>query len=289
MRYAHSPWLQIASNHEFGWTSNCFAEQQSEDCEYWSRVRNENTKLSSPRKGNNFSAPDARLSDRCTQVKSRTHQMKSVQWLQNVGCLKNLAVNLWFLTSCTFFCRRAPLRANRFATTIESLWIWSAISKKCCPPFPQRVTSKVSSQVFSPQTNTENLPPVRESEGYCQPQWISTKRSELLAFKVTSMDFVPSTVKKNCARAVSSSCKPSRQLRHHVDKNYTNTKYRTCVTVGGGLVVSLFSYIICVTRRQQLNITNMYSMNSSLHTGFALHILKFDMFCNTILLHVQYS
>lgn len=41
------------------------------------------------------------------------HQMKSVQWLQKVGCLKKRAVNLWFFTSCTFFCRRAPLRAKR--------------------------------------------------------------------------------------------------------------------------------------------------------------------------------
>ena len=42
-----------------------------------------------------------------------SHQMKSVQWLQKVGCLKKRAVNLWFFTSCTFFCRRAPLRAKR--------------------------------------------------------------------------------------------------------------------------------------------------------------------------------
>ena len=41
------------------------------------------------------------------------YQMKSVQWLQKVGCLKNLAVNLWFFTSWTFFCFSAPLRANR--------------------------------------------------------------------------------------------------------------------------------------------------------------------------------
>lgn len=39
---------------------------------------------------------------------ARPHQMKSVQWLQKVGCLKKRAVNLWFFTSCTFFCRRAP-------------------------------------------------------------------------------------------------------------------------------------------------------------------------------------
>lgn len=39
---------------------------------------------------------------------THTHQMKSVQWLQKVGCLKKRAMNLWFFTSCTFFWRRAP-------------------------------------------------------------------------------------------------------------------------------------------------------------------------------------
>ena len=38
------------------------------------------------------------------------YQMKSLQWLQNVGCLKNRATNLWSLISWTFFCLRAPLR-----------------------------------------------------------------------------------------------------------------------------------------------------------------------------------
>lgn len=52
-------------------------------------------------------------------VKHVSYQMKSVQWLQKVGCLKNLAVNLWFLTSWMFFCLRAPLRANRFAIPPE--------------------------------------------------------------------------------------------------------------------------------------------------------------------------
>lgn len=37
------------------------------------------------------------------------YQIKSLQWLQNVGCLKNLGTNLWFFTSWTFFWRRAPL------------------------------------------------------------------------------------------------------------------------------------------------------------------------------------
>lgn len=52
---------------------------------------------------------------------ARSHQMKSVQWLQKVGCLKKRAVNLWFFTSCTFFCRRAPLRAKRTVLSSPSL------------------------------------------------------------------------------------------------------------------------------------------------------------------------
>ena len=56
----------------------------------------------------------------CVHI-SNAYQMKSVQWLQKVGCLKNLAVNLWFFTSWTFFWRRAPLRANRFPIAAESL------------------------------------------------------------------------------------------------------------------------------------------------------------------------
>lgn len=55
------------------------------------------------------------------QVVKDAYHIKSVQWLQNVGCLKNLAINLWFFTSCTFFCRKAPFRANRFPTPAESL------------------------------------------------------------------------------------------------------------------------------------------------------------------------
>ena len=38
--------------------------------------------------------------------------MKSLQWLQNVGCLKKRATNLWSLISCTFFCLRAPRRCT---------------------------------------------------------------------------------------------------------------------------------------------------------------------------------
>jgi len=38
--------------------------------------------------------------------------MKSLQWLQNVGCLKNRGTNWWPLTSCTFFCLNAPRRCT---------------------------------------------------------------------------------------------------------------------------------------------------------------------------------
>ena len=38
--------------------------------------------------------------------------MKSLQWLQKVGCLKNLAMNLWFLISKMFFFFNAPFRCR---------------------------------------------------------------------------------------------------------------------------------------------------------------------------------
>lgn len=41
-----------------------------------------------------------------------TYQMKSLQWQQNVGCLKNLGMNLWSLTSDIFFFFRAPFLAR---------------------------------------------------------------------------------------------------------------------------------------------------------------------------------
>jgi len=41
-----------------------------------------------------------------------SYQIKSVQWLQKVGCLKKRAINLWSLTSWTFFCLKAPCRAK---------------------------------------------------------------------------------------------------------------------------------------------------------------------------------
>lgn len=44
--------------------------------------------------------------------RAQTYQMKSLQWLQNVGVLKNRGTNLWLLTINTFFCRTAPRRLN---------------------------------------------------------------------------------------------------------------------------------------------------------------------------------
>lgn len=50
-----------------------------------------------------------------------TYQIKSLQWLQNVGCLKNLRTNLWFFTSCTFFCLKAPRLWTPFDTASSPL------------------------------------------------------------------------------------------------------------------------------------------------------------------------
>ena len=46
------------------------------------------------------------------KVLNVTYQMKSLQWQQNVGCLKNLGMNLWSLTSDIFFFFRAPFLAR---------------------------------------------------------------------------------------------------------------------------------------------------------------------------------
>lgn len=40
------------------------------------------------------------------------YQMKSVQWLQKVGCLKKRAVNWWSFTSTIRLCFRAPFLWN---------------------------------------------------------------------------------------------------------------------------------------------------------------------------------
>ena len=41
-----------------------------------------------------------------------TYHIKSLQWQQNVGCLKNLGMNLWSLTSEIFFFFKAPFLAR---------------------------------------------------------------------------------------------------------------------------------------------------------------------------------
>jgi len=62
-----------------------------------------------------------------------TDQMKSLQWLQKVGCLKNRAANLWSRTSTTSFSRRAP-RRSCLADTPEL----SSPSAVPCPEFDSR-------------------------------------------------------------------------------------------------------------------------------------------------------
>lgn len=47
-------------------------------------------------------------------VRISTHQIKSLQWLQKVGCLKNRGINLWSLTLNTFFFLRAPFLPRSF-------------------------------------------------------------------------------------------------------------------------------------------------------------------------------
>lgn len=45
----------------------------------------------------------------------KSYQIKSLQWPQKVGCLKNLWTILWSLTTATFFCLKAPLLCTPFA------------------------------------------------------------------------------------------------------------------------------------------------------------------------------
>ena len=51
-----------------------------------------------------------------------SYQIKSLQWQQNVGCLKNLGMNLWLLTSETFFFFRAPFLALAFVDNDIDSW-----------------------------------------------------------------------------------------------------------------------------------------------------------------------
>ncbi len=54
------------------------------------------------------------------KARTNSYQIKSVQWLQKVGCLKKRAINLWSLTSWTFFCLRAPCRAKPLMGVLSS-------------------------------------------------------------------------------------------------------------------------------------------------------------------------
>jgi len=61
--------------------------------------------------------------------------MKSLQWLQKVGCLKNRAANLCSRTSTTSFRRRAPRRSCLADSPGPS---WSSPSAVPCPEFDRR-------------------------------------------------------------------------------------------------------------------------------------------------------
>lgn len=62
-----------------------------------------------------------------------SHQIKSLQWLQKVGCLKKRGTNLWSLISKTFFCRKAPRRCTPFtATGSESAIFALTVSIRVC-------------------------------------------------------------------------------------------------------------------------------------------------------------
>ena len=57
---------------------------------------------------------------------SLTDQMKSLQWLQKVGCLKNRGTNWWPLTSWTFFWRSAPRRCTPNPVPVGPETGWAA-------------------------------------------------------------------------------------------------------------------------------------------------------------------
>ena len=62
-----------------------------------------------------------------------SHQIKSLQWLQKVGCLKKRGTNLWSLISKTFFCLKAPRRCTPFtATGSESAIFALTVSIRVC-------------------------------------------------------------------------------------------------------------------------------------------------------------
>lgn len=58
--------------------------------------------------------------DTCSH--SRTHHMKSLQWEQNVGCLKKRGINRWSLMLQTFFFFKAPLRPRLRKPSLLSFW-----------------------------------------------------------------------------------------------------------------------------------------------------------------------
>lgn len=60
-----------------------------------------------------------------------THHIKSLQWEQKVGCLKNLGINLWSFILYTFFFFKAPFRPLNLNPNLElaspsSFWFSSS-------------------------------------------------------------------------------------------------------------------------------------------------------------------
>ena len=79
-----------------------------------------------------------------------TYQMKSLQWLQKVGCLKNRAINLCPLTTWTFFCRNAPRRPSWPSATSRGSpfrWLWAL-------PLLLLLSRRDSTDIFSLSTES---------------------------------------------------------------------------------------------------------------------------------------
>jgi len=58
--------------------------------------------------GSHFGTPCTIITERCMMTYEVKYQRKSLQYEQKVGCLKNVAMNLWPITSWTLGCLMAP-------------------------------------------------------------------------------------------------------------------------------------------------------------------------------------
>lgn len=69
---------------------------------------------------------------------SSTHQMKSLQWLQNVGCLKKRGMKRWSLTLYTFFFFSAPFLPRLRRANLLLSWSFSTkVSSSAMFPLPR--------------------------------------------------------------------------------------------------------------------------------------------------------